>query len=62
MWYVGLEDPERNVARVAARVARGGHAIPEETIRARYPRSLENLIGLLPRLTALRVLRQQHRR
>lgn len=55
VWYVGLDSPERNVARVAARVARGGHAIPEDTVRARYPRSLENLLRLLPRLSALRV-------
>jgi len=55
VWYVGLDSPERAVDRVAGRVARGGHAIPEETIRARYPKSLENLIRLLPRLAALRV-------
>lgn len=55
IWYVGLDSPDRNVARVRARVAHGGHAIPEETIRARYAASLGNLIRLLPSLTALRV-------
>ncbi len=30
-------------ARVAHRVARGGHGIPEETLRRRYPLSLDYL-------------------
>ncbi len=55
VWYVGLDSPDRNVARVNARVARGGHAIPEATIRARYEASVSNLIHLLPGLAALRV-------
>ena len=55
MWYVALATPERHIARVRARVARGGHDIPESTIRERYERSPVNLIRLLPRLTELRV-------
>jgi len=55
MWYVGLATPERHVARVRARVARGGHDIPESKIRERYERSRVNLIRLLPQLTELRV-------
>jgi predicted ABC-type ATPase len=55
VWYVGLESPELHIERVAARVRRGGHPIPEETIRQRYERSRLNLIQLLPSLTALRV-------
>lgn len=55
IWYVGLESPELHIERVAARVRRGGHPIPEETIRQRYERSRLNLIQLLPCLTALRV-------
>jgi predicted ABC-type ATPase len=55
IWYVGLDGPDRNVARVRARVAHGGHAIPEETIRARYAASIGNLICLLPSLTSLLV-------
>lgn len=51
--YVGLDSPERHVARVRSRVARGGHDIPEATIRERYRRSREHLIALLPRLTSL---------
>ncbi len=55
LWYVGLEGPELHIERVAARVRRGGHRIPEEIIRQRYERSRLNLVQLLPSLTALRV-------
>jgi len=55
VWYVGLDSPERHLARVRARVARGGHDIPETTVRRRYDASRLNLIRLLPRLTELRV-------
>ena len=55
IWYVGLTNAELHIARVHARVKRGGHDIPEERIRQRYPRSLLNLIQLMPKLTELRV-------
>jgi predicted ABC-type ATPase len=55
VWYVGLNSPELHIARVRARVARGGHDIPEERIRERYDKSRYNLIKLLPKLTELRV-------
>lgn len=50
-----LESPQLHIDRVAARVGRGGHPIPEETIRRRYQLSRLNLIQLLPSLTSLRV-------
>ncbi len=55
VWYVGLISPELHIARVRARVGRGGHDIPEETIRERYDRSRLKVIQLLPKLTELRV-------
>jgi predicted ABC-type ATPase len=55
VWYVGLSSPELHMARVRARVGKGGHDIPEPTIRKRFDASRRNLIQLLPRLTALRV-------
>lgn len=55
MSYVGLDSPDRHIARVRARPARGGHDIPEAMIRRRYTTSRENLIALLPRLTELSV-------
>lgn len=55
IWYVGLDSPETHIRRVAARVQRGGHSIPETKIRERFVRSLENLITLLPVLHECRV-------
>ncbi|MEK6300458.1 MAG: zeta toxin family protein [Acidobacteriota bacterium] len=55
IWYVGLSSPDLHIERVKARVSRGGHDIPEESIRRRYEISRNNLIELLPSLTALRV-------
>ena len=55
IWFVGLNSPELHIARVRARVARGGHDIPEARIRERYDRSRENLIRLLPRLAEVRI-------
>jgi predicted ABC-type ATPase len=51
VWYVGLASPGLHLARVRARVQRGGHDIPEAKIRERYARSIWNLIQLLPKLT-----------
>ena len=55
VWYVGLASPELHIARVRARVERGGHDIPEDRIRDRYDSSRLNLIRLLPKLTELSV-------
>jgi predicted ABC-type ATPase len=55
IWYAGLKTPELHIARVAARVKAGGHAIPEADIRRRFDSSRRNLIGLLPRLTELKL-------
>jgi predicted ABC-type ATPase len=55
VWYVGLASPELHIARVRARVAKGGHDIPESKIRERYDQSRVNLIHLLPWLTSLRL-------
>lgn len=41
--YVVLKTPEVAIARVAARVAAGGHDVPAEKVAARWRRSLDNL-------------------
>jgi len=41
--YVVLESVELNVRRVALRVRRGGHSVPEDKIRARHAKSLQQL-------------------
>jgi predicted ABC-type ATPase len=55
IWYVGLASPELHIERVRARVASGGHDIPEGKIRERYTQSRLNLIRLLPHLSELRL-------
>ena len=55
VWFVGLSTPEQHIARVRARVASGGHSIPEEMIRQRWESSRRNVIELMPFLAELRV-------
>ena len=55
MWFCGLGSVEQHIARVAARVAVGGHAIPEAAIRTRWVRARENLALLMPHLARLQV-------
>lgn len=54
--FIGLASPELHIARVGARVRRGGHAIPEVKIRERWVSAVHNLMGLIPRCAAVRVL------
>ena len=55
VWFCGLSSPEQHMARVASRVAAGGHDIPTDKIRERWIHAPLNLIGLMPHLTELRV-------
>ncbi|MEH2123862.1 zeta toxin family protein [Nostoc sp.] len=44
--YFWLQSVDLAVERVAARVASGGHSIPEDVIRRRYQQGRKNLISL----------------
>ena len=55
VWFCGLASPEQHIARVAARVAAGGHDIPEAKIHERWVQAPLNLIALMPVLHELRV-------
>lgn len=55
IWFVGLSSPELHIERVRARVAAGGHDIPEEKIRERWDASRRNIVTLMPFVTELRV-------
>lgn len=46
--FVGTASVEINLERVRARVLKGGHDVPEEDQRRRFPRTLANLCRLLP--------------
>ncbi|AYG77088.1 hypothetical protein CCGE532_31705 (plasmid) [Rhizobium sp. CCGE532] len=39
--YVVVDSPERSIERIKLRVAKGGHPVPDEKVRQRYQRSLE---------------------
>lgn len=43
VFYLHLHNPSLNLARVHTRVGAGGHDVPEEKVRGRIPRSLENV-------------------
>lgn len=44
--YFWLHTPELAIERVAERVRLGGHSVPEETIKRRYQKSIENFFHL----------------
>ncbi len=47
-FFVGTSSVEINLERVRARVKKGGHDVPEEDQRRRYPRTLLNMRKMLP--------------
>lgn len=47
LYFVATENVEINISRVRARVALGGHRVPEDKIRARYERSLGLLLDAI---------------
>ena len=47
--YICVDNPERSIKRVRERAARGGHFVPDEDVRRRYERSLQNLPDVLRR-------------
>jgi predicted ABC-type ATPase len=53
--FCGLSSADLHIERVAARVARGGHAIPEEKIRERWSNSIHNMMLLVAKCHAVRV-------
>lgn len=44
--YFWLDSPDQAIKRVAKRVAKGGHHIPDDVVTRRYFRGLHNLIHL----------------
>jgi predicted ABC-type ATPase len=41
--FIGLSSPKTSADRVAMRVSQGGHDVPTDKLRARFPRTLANL-------------------
>ena len=44
--FLALATPEEAIARVAERVAQGGHFIPDEVVRSRFAAGLRNFRSL----------------
>jgi predicted ABC-type ATPase len=42
LWFLALPSAEAAIARVAERVRQGGHGVPDEVVRRRYPAGVEN--------------------
>lgn len=43
LYFIATKDPQINIARVASRVKRGGHDVPEDKIVSRYHRAIKLL-------------------
>src|SRR5260370_20956048 len=41
--FIGLSSSQLSIERVAMRALRGGHDVPDEKLRSRFPRTLVNL-------------------
>lgn len=41
--FIGIDSPELSIGRIIQRVEDGGHDVPDEKIRERFPRTLANL-------------------
>ena len=41
--FIGIAGPDISEERVAMRVSQGGHDVPSEKLRSRYPRTIDNL-------------------
>jgi predicted ABC-type ATPase len=53
--YIGLDSATLSIERVAMRVLKGGHDVPDAKLRARYRRSLRNLARAIRALPEVRV-------
>jgi len=45
--FIGISGPDLSEERVAMRVSQGGHDVPTEKLRSRYPRTLVNLAAAI---------------
>jgi predicted ABC-type ATPase len=51
MFYLWVRSVDLALERIADRVKKGGHSVPEETVRRRFGKSLSNFIHLYRSLT-----------
>jgi predicted ABC-type ATPase len=55
LFFIGIEGPDVSDQRVTMRVLKGGHDVPADKIRERYPRVMSNLKQALVELSNVRV-------
>ena len=48
MFYVGLNSKEESISRIANRVRKGGHSIPESDVERRFKNRFESLKKVIP--------------
>lgn len=48
LYYIGLSSAEESISRIANRVRKGGHNIPEKDVRRRYYRRFDMLAEVIP--------------
>lgn len=48
LYYVALSSAEESLLRIKNRVAKGGHDIPEDTVRRRFSKRFDDLVRILP--------------
>ncbi len=48
LYYVAVSSAEESISRIENRVRKGGHSIPEEDVRRRYKKRLNDLMAVLP--------------
>jgi predicted ABC-type ATPase len=48
--FIGLCSDDQSIERVAMRVSQGGHDVPDDKLRSRFPRTLRNLQAAIVRL------------
>ena len=46
--FIGIAGPELSAMRVEQRVRHGGHDVPDEKLRQRFPRTIDNLRAAIP--------------
>lgn len=55
IWFIALDSANRHIERVRKRVSRGGHAVSDELVRARYDASRANPASRMSRAAAVKV-------
>ena len=48
MYYVGLNSKEESIIRIANRVRKGGHNIPESDVTRRFENHIDSLRNIIP--------------